>query len=52
MLSNIFQLKITLENIRPPIWRRVLVESSMRLDRLHLIIQEIMPWENYHLHCF
>jgi Plasmid pRiA4b ORF-3-like protein len=52
MPRSIFQLKITLEDIRPPIWRRVLVVSTMKLDELHLVIQSIMPWQNYHLHSF
>lgn len=52
MTRNIYQLKVTLEDIRPPIWRRVLVESGMKLDQLHLVVQAIMPWENYHLHSF
>jgi hypothetical protein len=52
MANSIFQLKITLEDIRPPIWRRVLVESSITLGDLHLVIQAVMPWENCHLHLF
>jgi len=52
MSTSILQLKVTLENIRPPIWRRVLAESNITLGDLHLIIQAIMPWQNYHLHTF
>jgi hypothetical protein len=52
MPRSILQLKITLEDIRPPIWRRVLVESTMKLDELHLVIQAVMPWQNYHLNSF
>jgi hypothetical protein len=32
--SPIYQLKITLDNIRPPIWRRVLVPSHFTLQQL------------------
>jgi len=32
----IYQLKITLRNSRPPIWRRVLVPGNFTLDKLHL----------------
>jgi hypothetical protein len=46
------QLKVTLKNIKPAIWRRVLVSEDMTLADLHLILQVAMGWENYHLHGF
>jgi hypothetical protein len=45
-------LKITLKGSKPPIWRRILVPSDIRLDRLHLVIQIAMGWFNCHLHQF
>ena len=48
----IYQLKITLSKIRPPIWRRVLVRGDTTLLKLHKIVQAVMPWEDYHLHQF
>jgi len=48
----VYQLKITLKNIRPPIWRRIQVLSSTTLEQLHLIVQEVMGWDNYHMHSF
>jgi hypothetical protein len=36
----------------PPVWRRLLVPPTVRLDRLHRIIQQAMGWEDYHLHVF
>jgi hypothetical protein len=50
--KTIYQLKITLRDIKPPIWRRVQVESSTKLSQLHLIIQAAMGWYNCHLHSF
>ena len=50
--QTVYQLKITLKGIRPPIWRRVQVYSSTTLSRLHLIIQATMGWWNCHLHQF
>lgn len=47
----VYQLKITLRNIRPPIWRRVLAKDCT-LARLHDLIQIAMGWEDYHLHEF
>ena len=48
----IYQLKITLMDSKPPIWRRVLVPSDIPLSRLHRIIQAAMGWSDYHLHQF
>lgn len=48
----IYQLKITLRDARPPIWRRVQVPSDITLAKLHKIIQLAMGWYNCHLHEF
>lgn len=50
--GSVFQLKITLHDTRPPIWRRVLVDGSATLDQVHEIIQAAFGWWNYHLHEF
>ncbi len=47
-----FQLKISLSDISPSIWRRVLVPEEMTLIELHDLIQEIFAWQDYHLHRF
>ncbi len=49
--GKIFQLKITLKDIRPPVWRRVQVRDCSLAD-LHEVIQVAMGWENYHLYDF
>ncbi len=46
------QLKITLNGIKPPVWRRVLVSESMNLLNLHDLIQAVFGWMDYHLHLF
>jgi hypothetical protein len=51
-VSEAFELKITLSDLRPPIWRRVVVPASLRLDQLHQVIQAVMGWEDYHMHVF
>lgn len=47
-----YQLRVALRGTRPPIWRRFLVSPSMRLSRLHDVIQVVMGWEDCHLHMF
>ncbi len=48
----IYQLKITLQHLHPPIWRRVLVADNTTLAKLNFIIQIAMGWTNSHLHDF
>jgi len=48
----VYQIKITLENVQPSIWRRVQVLSDCTLAQLHRVIRAVMAWEDYHLHQF
>ncbi|MFC1835354.1 plasmid pRiA4b ORF-3 family protein [Thermodesulfobacteriota bacterium] len=48
----VYQLKVTLRDIRPPIWRRIQVVSDMTLYELHWALQTVMGWSNSHLHEF
>jgi pRiA4b ORF-3-like protein len=50
--ATIYQLKVTLDGSKPPIWRRILVPATTTLGELHRILQVVMGWENYHLHQF
>ena len=49
--ATVFQFKITLRGIEPPIWRRIQVKDCT-LDKLHEHIQTAMGWTNSHLHQF
>jgi len=48
--ATITCLKITLDDVKPPVLRRVEVPFDIRLDRLHLVIQAAMGWTNSHLY--
>lgn len=50
--SRVYQLKITLKDSKPPIWRRVEVNDDITLAKLHQIIQAAMGWTASHLHMF
>jgi hypothetical protein len=46
------QLTVTLGEIEPPIWRRLVVPASLTLRELHAMIQTAMGWQDYHLRLF
>lgn len=50
--TRIFQLKIQLREVRPPVWRRVLVPGEVTLAELHEVLQVAMGWTDSHLHEF
>ena len=47
----IYQFKVTLKDIDPPIWRRIQVPDCT-LGQLHEVLQVVMGWEECHLHQF
>ncbi|NHB62394.1 plasmid pRiA4b ORF-3 family protein [Photorhabdus sp. RW14-46] len=52
MNEKFYQLKITLTDSKPAIWRRFVVPASISFDRLHDVIQIVMGWQDSHLHEF
>lgn len=50
--SSIYQFRITLEGISPPVWRRILVPERYSFWDLHVAIQDSMGWLDCHLHAF
>ena len=50
--NQIVRLKITLDDIKPAIWRRIEVPLTISLLALHEVIQAVMLFENYHLFDF
>jgi Plasmid pRiA4b ORF-3-like protein len=51
-IRQIFELPLSLEHVRPTVWRRILVPDDCTLARLHKVIQAVMNWQDYHLHEF
>lgn len=45
-------LRITIAEIEPPIWRRVRVPDAYTLHQLHRVIQLVFGWQDYHLYAF
>ena len=49
---KIYQLKVTLSESDPAIWRCIQVPGNTKLPDLHLMLQAAMGWVNGHLHLF
>jgi hypothetical protein len=50
--KNVYQFKISLKGIRPPIWRRIQVPQYYTFWDLHAAVQDAMGWSDLHLHAF
>ena len=50
--AQVYQIKVTLDGSKLPIWRRIQVGSATTLSKLHQTLQSVMGWDDYHLHQF
>jgi hypothetical protein len=48
--ASIARLRIKLDDVEPTVVRLVEVPLTIRLDRLHLVLQAAMGWTNSHLY--
>ncbi len=48
----LYEIRVQLRDIEPPIWRVLRVRPQTSLSRLHKILQKAMGWTNSHLHLF
>lgn len=47
---TVHELRVTLLDVSPPVWRLIRVPSLISLSILHAILQVAMGWEDRHLH--
>jgi len=47
-----YLLRVDLEHVDPPVWRRLRVPGRVTLDELHVVLQEALGWEDRHLYRF
>lgn len=50
--EHVYQFKVWLDDIKPMIWRRILVPENYSFWDLHVAIQDAMGWLDCHLHEF
>src|SRR5262249_19723006 len=47
-MPDIARLKVAIDEVTPPVIRRVEVPVSIRLDDLHFVLQIAIGWQNCH----
>lgn len=52
MTKTVHQLKVTLGQVKPPVWRRIVVSSDLTLGELAPVLEAAMGWFGGHLHAF
>ena len=52
MKNSIYKLRMELVGIEPPIWRSIAIKKDVPFWDLHVAIQSVMGWLDYHLHTF
>jgi len=47
-----YRVRVEISGTKPPVWRRLELDSDLLLDEVHTILQAAFGWEDYHLHGF
>lgn len=50
--KQVYQFRIELREVKPPVWRRIQVPEMYTFWDLHVAVQGAMGWLDYHLHEF
>ena len=50
--SRMLQFRVSVKDVKPEIWRKLLVSSDITLAGLHTILQILMGWNGRHLYAF
>jgi hypothetical protein len=50
--KNVLQIRISLKDIKPTIFRTIYFPANSGFLELHAVIQEVMGWDTSHLFCF
>jgi hypothetical protein len=50
--TKAYQLRVELKGVKPAVWRRIAVPSTIKLSRLHHVLLVAMGWQGGHLHEF
>ena len=48
----LYEFRVSLKHLHPPVWRTFVVPNDLTFDQLHSVLQIVMGWSNSHLHSF
>ncbi len=48
----VYQFRVTLRDVMPPVWRRIQIGENVTLEELHRVLQIALGWQDCHLHEF
>jgi len=51
-MANYYEFKVTLDGVKPPIWRTFWLKKEATFDALHHAIQVACGWQDAHLYSF
>jgi len=51
-MTSVHRHKVTLRSVKPPVWRRIEVDSDITLDEFSDLLEAAMGWLGGHLHIF
>lgn len=49
---KVYKFRIELDELQPKIWRQIQVPETYTFWDLHVAIQDVMGWQDYHMHQF
>lgn len=51
-VEAVYQIKVTLLDLKPKVWRRIWVAPDMKLSDFHHVLQIAMGWQDHHAYLF
>ena len=49
---QLLQFRLSVKDVKPEIWRKLLVSEDVTLSKLHSILQVLMGWSGRHYYAF
>ncbi|WP_134772962.1 plasmid pRiA4b ORF-3 family protein [Ornithinimicrobium flavum] len=50
--TSALTVRVDVDDLRPAVWRRLVLRGDLLLDELHAVLQAAFGWQDHHLHKF